>query len=34
VSQGLSHWKDFLGLEVPALNRALQAAGLPPIASK
>ena len=33
VSQGLSRWKDFLGSEVPALNRALEAAGLAPIAS-
>jgi hypothetical protein len=29
VSRGLSHWKGFLDTELPALNRALEAAGLP-----
>jgi hypothetical protein len=29
VSRELSHWKGFLDTELPALNRALEAAGLP-----
>ena len=29
VSRGLSRWKDFLDAELPVLNRALEAAGLP-----
>ena len=29
VSSGLSRWKDFLDTELPALNKALEAAGLP-----
>ncbi len=29
VSRGLSRWKDFLDTELPALNKALEAAGLP-----
>ena len=29
VSKGLSHWKHFLDVELPALNKALEAAGLP-----
>ena len=32
VSKGLSRWKEFMGSEVPTLDRALKAAGLAPIA--
>jgi hypothetical protein len=29
ISRGLSLWKEFLDAELPALNRALETAGLP-----